>query len=95
MGIRRFLTFIAASCLCIAALAADGNDWRRASPESRLAEVSRILGNIRSKGCTVKRTPEYYVRQLNDFYARAATRDMQVHAALALIATGVGEDWSC
>ena len=76
-------------------LALDGNDWNAASPTSRLAEIQRILNSIKSNGCTVKRTPEYFVRQINDFYREPVTRRMKVPEALALIASGVGEDWKC
>ena len=81
--------------LSLSAFATDGNDWRRATADSRLQEVQRILGNIRAKGCTVRRSPEYYVRQLNDFFQSSATRSMELAQALALIATGAGEDWKC
>jgi hypothetical protein len=75
--------------------AVNGSDWNAASSTDRLKEVRRILNNIKSRGCTVKNSPEYFVRQINDFYREPKTRTMQLPKALALIATGVGEDWNC
>jgi hypothetical protein len=77
------------------ALAVNGSDWSAASSTDRLTEVRRILNNIKSRGCTVKNSPEYFVRQINDFYRDPTTRKMELPKALALIATGVGEDWNC
>jgi hypothetical protein len=74
--------------------AADRDDWRKASAESKKVEIARILGNINSKvGCRVKLSVDYYVRQLNDFYISSETKNITVSEALSLIATGAGEDW--
>jgi len=85
----------AALLLSNAAIAIDGHDWRAASAVNRLKEVQRILDNIRSKGCVVKLSPEYYVRQLDDLYASKSTLSLQTFQAVALVATGAGEVWKC
>ena len=87
--------FVTAILFSSAAIAVSGNDWRAASSKNRLLEVTRILENIKNKGCTVKRSPEYFVRQLNDVYAESSVRSMELPKALALIATGAGENWDC
>lgn len=95
MKIRMLSVLLATALVSISAFAADGNDWRRSTPESRLQEMHRVLGNIEANGCTVRHAPEYYVRQLDDFYAESATRKIQLPQALGLIASAAGEDWDC
>lgn len=95
MKIRSPLVLLGSVLLSLSAFATDGNDWRRSTPDSKLKEIQRILGNIQAKGCTVRRSPEYYVRQLNDLFESSAARSMEVSQALALVATGAGEDWKC
>ena len=80
---------------CTLVQAADGNDWRAWTASAKLSEISRVLGNIRSNGCRVKNSPEYFVRQLNDFYQGGATRSIELPQALALVASGAGERWDC
>jgi hypothetical protein len=57
--------------------------------------MERVLGNIRRSGCTVKRTPDYFVKQLNDFYREPSTRSIALPQALGLVATAAGEKWDC
>ena len=74
--------------------AADRDDWITANPTAKKTEIARIVGNINSKsGCRVKLPVDYYVRQLNDFYVSRDTKSVSVAEALALIASGAGEDW--
>lgn len=86
---------IIAWAFCSLAYAVNGNDWNAAPQSARLQEMKRILGNIEAKGCRVKNSPEYFVRQINDFYQERSTRNIELHRALGLIATGAGEDWKC
>ncbi|MGK2901149.1 MAG: hypothetical protein ACSLE9_21080 [Burkholderiaceae bacterium] len=72
-----------------------GREWRNATSASRHAEVSRILANMASRGCRIKLSTDYYVRQLNDLYATSATDSLTISQALALVATGAGERWEC
>ena len=95
MKSRSLSVLLGSVLLSLSAFAADGNDWRRSTPDSKLKEIQRILGNIQAKGCAVRRSPEYFVRQLNDFFESSATRGMEISQALALVATGAGEDWKC
>ena len=92
---NRILAIVAFLLFSSAALAVDGNDWNAAPTANKLKEMTRILGYIKSNGCVVKFPPEYYVRQLNDFYTTSATVRIKLPDAVGLIATGVGENWDC
>ena len=92
---NRILAIVAFLLFSSAALAADGNDWKAASAANKLKEMTRVIGNIKNNGCVVKFPPEYYVRQLNDFYATSATVRIKLPEAVGLIATGAGENWDC
>jgi hypothetical protein len=94
LGIRALILLVTLLA-SFSAFAVDGNDWRAASGGDRLTEMRRVLGNIKSRGCTVRQSPEYFVRQINDFYNEPGTRGIPLPKALGLIATGAGENWKC
>ncbi|GAA5012955.1 hypothetical protein GCM10025794_01140 [Massilia kyonggiensis] len=72
-----------------------GNDWVRKSTEDKLGIMSRVISGMKTKGCTVNFDAQYYVRQLNDFFAPREMRSVKVSDAFGLIATGAGENFAC
>jgi len=73
----------------------DGHLWVKQTEATKAEEIRRILNNIKSRGCYVKLSADYYVPQINDFYVEPSTRNIPYAKALGLIATGAGEDWNC
>ena len=66
--------------------AMSGHQW----VASAVTELSRVLSNMRSAGCSGLRSDDYYYRAVNAMYGESAARSVQVHEAVALIATTVG-----
>jgi hypothetical protein len=95
ISVKKLAIFFFLLLTTVAAAAEDGNDWVRKSPKEKLALIERVVGNISSKGCYVKFSASYYVRQIDDFYREKDTRNMRIPEALALIGTSVGEVWDC
>jgi len=77
------------------AFALDGSDWNSAPQSIKLAEIQRVLGNVKRRGCTVRFSPQYYVKQLDDFYSDPAGQNVSFPNALGLIAMAAGEEWNC
>lgn len=78
-----------------AASSETGNEWVKKSPTDKLETMSNVISRMRAKGCSVNFDANYYVRQLNDFFATSETRSVEVNKAFGLIATGAGEDFAC
>jgi|GEM_PF-5212949 len=95
----RAASLVGALLLCVSTLVlaedVTAERWYRAPDDQKRAEVARVLGNIGSKpGCRVKLSTDYYVRALNAMLKQdTAARNLQFFEALALVATGAGENW--
>ncbi|MGO4479766.1 hypothetical protein AB4Z32_26355 [Massilia sp. 2TAF26] len=72
-----------------------GNEWVKKSAVVKLETMSNVISRMRAKGCSVNFDANYYVRQLNDFFATSETRSVEVSKAFGLIATGAGENFAC
>lgn len=75
--------------------ALDASNWNSVPQSEKLAEIQRVLGNIKRRGCTVRFSAHYYVRQLDDFYANIGGLNVSLPDALGLIAMTAGEVWDC
>lgn len=93
---RHILVCLFLALSTINAFAMGGDEWMKASPSVKLERIARTLENIRSKGCIVRHSPEFFVDQIDRFYkAGKEARVLTVSQVLGLLATNAGEVWDC
>lgn len=86
---RKFIYFIMMAAMLIGSLAFaaqkkafDGNNWLSLSKRERVQAVTNYIAAAKKSGITIKKTPVFYCKRLDGYYADEKARGEPVEKVL-------------